>query len=375
MQRRHVVRGAFARAAVVSALVAALPVRPALAHATAPQAQVPSPAAATTSVLELDGADPQLAAAVSTALRDELLARGLGGGRATTTAEIRIALECEVLDEPCLARAARLLDSRRVVFGALRDSPLSLKLQVFVADEVRIAKSIELPLSKADLAEDRVSATMARAADLLFPDTAEAPLSPIEPAAFQADGPASTSEGDEARTGRLVWGPYSPRPPWKWAAFGTSAALFGAGLITTLAFTIPVAQSNRGRGFLHRDLVEEAEASLTDGSVLNDVDPHVVLEICSSAEGSGGALEVLDEDDGVAQAGVRNVLVGRECRRGEAWARGAAIATITTAVMAVSTIAFTTLLFVHRVPRERRVSLGIAPGPYGGVHVGGGVRF
>lgn len=348
------------------------PVRPAWARVEAPA----TTGARSASVLELDGPDPELSARLGDVLREELSARGVGGGRAATTAEVRIALECESLDDPCLTRAARLLGARLVIFGALKAEPRTLELRVFAADAARIEQSIELPLSEDDLHPSRLQITATRAADLLFPDTAATQRPGPPPASdTPADAAEPASGGDDPR-GKLEWGPYSPRPRWKWATFGTSAALLGAGLVGFMVTVIPVAQSNTRRGFLHRNIESAARESLGNSSTIDDVDPGTVLDMCSDEEGSGGALEVLDADDGVATSGVRNVEVGRECRKADAWGRWATRSIIFTSVMAVSTAAFTALLFVRRVPRaERRLSLGIAPDLEGGAHLVGGLRF
>jgi hypothetical protein len=365
--------GFAASAAAACVLAVSSPAGPAFARSAAPASAAEAEASA--SVLELDGPDPGLSRRLSEALRQELAQRGVGGGRAATTAEVRIALECETLDDPCLSRAARLLGARRVIFGAIEANPSTLTLQVFVLDAARVEQTVALPLDADALDDAALPGTAARAADLLFPDTAASELPALDPA---TDDPVATAEpaaAVEGEPGELVWGPYRPRPRWKWATFGVSTALLGAGLVALMVTTIPVVQSNRRRGFLYERLEAAALDSLEDSSMLNDVDPSMALDICSNAPGSGGAREVLDETDGAASPGVRNVTVARECQRGDSWAKASTGSVIFTSVMAVSTIVFTTLLFVRRVPGEPRMSFGIAPDPDGGAHVVGGLRF
>ena len=184
------------------------------------------------------------------------------------------------------------------------------------------------------------------------------------------------------RKSGLVWGPYKPRPAWKWAAFGVSAGLMGLSAVALAVTGIPVAQSNNRKGFLYDRLEEKAQASLMNSSTIDDVNPEVVLDICSDVEGSGGALEVLDESDGVATPGVRNVEVGRECRKGQAWANVATASGIALGVFTLTTAIFTTLLFVHRESPavnamvRRKVHVGATPDLEGrGVSFTGGFKF
>src|SRR5690606_36603769 len=133
-------------------------------------------------------------------------------------------------------------------------------------------------------------------------------------------------------------------PRWKWVAFGVSAGLMGLSAVALAVTSIPVAQSNRRKGFLYEKLEAKAAASLENGLTIDDVHPDKVRDLCLDAEGSHGALEVLDADDGVAQPGVRNVEVGRECRKGQAWANVATASGIALGVFTVTTAIFTTLL-------------------------------
>src|SRR5690606_15827569 len=79
--------------------------------------------------------------------------------------------------------------------------------------------------------------------------------------------------------------------------------------------------------------------------------------------------------------GVTNAAVANQCSRGEALAKATTATLVVGGIALVSTIAFTTLMFVHRENpglarlRQRGFNFGAAPTPGGGVMVGGGMRF
>jgi hypothetical protein len=152
---------------------------------------------------------------------------------------------------------------------------------------------------------------------------------------------------------------------------------------------IPVARSRNEKGFLYENVVDEARLSLEDDNPDNNVDPDVVLEICASEPGSGGALEVTgrgtEQPPGTPMSewnGVRNADVAKRCNNGESWAKIATASAIAFGVFTVTTAAFTTLMFVHREKPaasallRRGVTLGAAPNTTGdGFVLGGGLRF
>ena len=127
-------------------------------------------------------------------------------------------------------------------------------------------------------------------------------------------------------------------------------------------------------GKFRKDLIAAAEASLNDGKPSNDIDPNSDQDLCVLAQ---------SPPDPTKPKEVTNAEVTRVCIRGDNMATAATVGWITTGVFAVSTIAFTTLLFVHRADgneavakmRKHNVNFGVAPTVDGGFMLGGGLQF
>jgi hypothetical protein len=112
---------------------------------------------------------------------------------------------------------------------------------------------------------------------------------------------------------------------------------------------------------------------LAEDSYTNDLDGDEVAygegeDVCANARESLG--------DGVTNAAVAN-----QCSRGERMATATTGMLVLGGIALASTIAFTTLMFVHREKpgmaklRQRGFNFGAAPTMTGGFMVGGGMRF
>lgn len=356
--------------------------------APSPRALVHAELEAPASVLGLEGGDAKAAEDLTAALRRAFEKRGYSGGEEITLAELRLTMGCEGNDKACLASGGEALQVRRLVYGSLTAAgggDYTIDLTILNVGDAAVEKNVSRKVKSSELQPDVIDATATAIVDSMFPDETD------DGALTGPFGETDTGTGDEPiadepekprRKSGLVWGPYKPRPRWKWVAFGVSAGLMGLSAVALAVTGIPVAQSNRRKGFLYEKLEAKAAASLENDSTIDDVNPDTVLDLCSDAQGSHGALEVLDEDDGVAQPGVRNVEVGRECRKGQAWANVATASGIALGVFTVTTAIFTTLLFVHRespaanAMLRHRVRLGAAPDLQGrGVSFTGGFHF
>lgn len=356
-------------------------------YAPVPRALLAAELEAPASVLGLEGSDTKAAEDLTAALRRAFEKRGYAGGEEITLAELRLTMGCEGNDQACLASGGEALQVRRLIYGSLTSAgggDYTIDLTILDVSGGTVEKNVSRKVKGSELQPDVIDATATAIVSSMFPDeTHEGDLpGPTLADGSEGDDPITDEPARPRRDSGLVWGPYKPRPAWKWGLFGVSAGLMGLSAIALAVTGIPVAQSNRRKGFLYDDLEEKAQASLTNSSTIDDVDPDGVLDICSSREGSGGALEVLDADDGVATPGVRNVEVGRACRKGQGWAKVTIGAGVALGVFTVTTAIFTTLLFVRRESPaanamvRRKVRIGASPDLQGrGVSFTGGFNF
>jgi hypothetical protein len=352
-----------------------------------PRALVRAELEAPASVLGLEGSDTKAAEDLTAALRRAFEKRGYAGGEEITLAELRLTMGCEGNDQACLASGGEALQVRRLIYGSLTSAgggDYTIDLTILSVTDASVEKNVSRKVKGSELQPDVIDATATAIVNSMFPDETDDGELPVGGTSDSGVGEEPITDEPERprRKSGLVWGPYKPRPAWKWATFGVSAGLMGLSAIALAVTGIPVAQSNNRKGFLYDRLEEKAEASLMNSSTIDDVNPEVVLDICSDVEGSGGALEKLDESDGVATPGVRNVEVGRECRKGQAWANVATASGIALGVFTVTTAIFTTLLFVHKESPavnamvRRKVHIGATPDLEGrGVSFTGGFKF
>jgi len=340
-------------AAVTSVAVltgAALP-----AHAAAPAGKA--------SVLTLEGDAPQQTNALSKALQSEFAARGVGGGRDMSLAELKLTMGC---DEPpsvaCLSGGGKTLGVERMIYGTLtktRGGAYALNLSLMDVASATVQKIVNAELSAGALADGAVQAT---ARDLVIQmlgpvETAPAETTP-EPAGPPEAAPAPASGG-----GKLVWGRYDA-PMWKKAALGASAGL----LVVSAGVGIGTYMMIRPDGKLYKDLVAAGEKSLGDKSDTNNVNPRMNGDMCSAARES-------------VKGGVRNAEMTKICNKADGLATAATASFIATGVFGAATVAFAVLLFVHKdkpaVARLQRrgLSMGAAPLRGGGAMFGGSLRF
>jgi hypothetical protein len=364
----------FAAALVASALVvAALPSQTAWAGPN------------DVSVLGLDAADSesQVAFDLTEALRAELATRGKGTSKDITLLELKLTMGCDDGDMSCLAEGGKTLEAGELVFGSVKlvDAGYVVKLSRLDVTSGALTKEATLDITREDVASEASLATVAkRLADALYGSSSATPTpaggavtdgATQEPSEEPADDSSEpgTEPAEKPRSGSkggLVWG-RDPNPPtWKWVGLGVSGGLTLAALGAGIGTTVSVSR-------LEDDLRKEAEKSLTDDSDVNDVDPALVADICDAAR--------VEPDPMNEPGAVTNADIVAVCNRGTSTAKAATSMWVLTGVFAVSTAAFTTLLFVRRddrasaALRRRGVSFGAAPVRGGGVFVGGGFRF
>jgi hypothetical protein len=316
------------------------------------------------SVLTLEGDDVQRTSALSKALQSEFAARGVGGGRDMSLAELKLTMGC---DEPpsvaCLSGGGKTLGVDRMIYGTLtktRGGAYALNLSLMDVATSSVTKIVNAELSAGALTEGAVQAT---AADLVLQM-----LGPVEAAPTEATpaGPGTDEPKPEVQpkdSGKLVWGRYDA-PMWKKAALGASAGL----LVVSLAVGIGTYIQIKPNGKLYKDLVAEGEASLTDKSTTNNVNPNMSGDMCAAARKS-------------IEGGVVNGDMSKICNKADGLASAATGAFVATGVFAAATVAFGVLLFVHKnkpgVARLQRhgVTMGMAPMRGGGAMLGGSLRF
>jgi hypothetical protein len=316
----------------------------------------PAPAATSTSskgaVLGLDG-DVTAAEPLTRGLRKAFAARGIGGGDEMTLAELRLTMGCTGDAPRCLAEGGATLGFSKMAYGSVRPAAgggwqVDLTLLEVATGEVLHhwngeVGGDELEAASLDATSERVTASLF--GERVPPPEQAAPLPP-------------------AARGKLVWGNDSPRPAWKWAGFGVSAGLLVAGAVTGAVTSAML------KGKLRDDLVQAAEDSLTDGKPANDVDPATNQDLCVAARA-----EPPGEPGTVTNSAVTDV-----CNRGDAIAATATGSWIATGILAVPTVIFTVLLFVHRerpaAARLRRHGVFAGASPLrGGAGFAAGFRF
>ncbi len=316
------------------------------------------------SVLTLEGDDPAKTSGLSKALQSEFAARGVGGGRDMSLAELKLTMGC---DEPpsvaCLSGGGKTLGVDRMIYGTLtktRGGAYSLNLSLMNVSTATVEKIVNAELAEGALAAGTVQNT---ATDLVTQM-----LGPVESATPEVvpDGPAPEAGPvtGPKENGKLVWGKYDA-PVWKKAALGASAGL----LVVSLAVGIGTWVQIKPNGKLYKDLVAAGEKSLgDDGSGTNNVTPYMKGDMCADARQA-------------VKGGVKNGEMTKICNKADGLASAATGAFVATGVFAAATVVFATLLFVHKnkpgVARLQRhnVTMGMAPMRGGGAMFGGSLRF
>lgn len=326
---------------------------------------------ATVAMLGLEGPQEMKAKAMTDALRRALEARGMLTGEQLTVGEVRLMMGCDDTSATCLAQAGTSMGVEKVVYGSLETEGDAYRLVLTVLDVATGADDSQTsyPLMEADLAEAAIDDKASKIVLGLFPPTPE-PVSAPPPA---PEVVAATSDREATRAdSKYVWGAYKPRPAWKWAGLGTGLGLTaaGVGLIIGTGLTL--------QGPLRDELLDAARDSLTDtdedgnlnpANDVNPYDPEISRDLCAA-----GRAEPDDQPGRVTNASITSI-----CNRADTMETlnyaGIGIA----AAGAVTTIVFTTLLFVHRRNPRRaawmeRFQLGATPGRGGG-SVMGELRF
>jgi hypothetical protein len=362
----------------LAGLTAAAMISGALAPATASAAAGPTfgafsayaaahNAVAGGTVLGLEG-DDDAAAALTAALRDQFAARGVGGGKEMSALELKLTMGCEDPPAPgCMAEGGKTLGVDQMVYGKLKKSGAGYTVELTLLDVASgtVAQSLNAPLSADAVASGAVEQT---AKDLVDQMLGAEPEPEPEPEPDVVAPPPTVVEPEPADDrGGLVWGRHDAAK-WKKIGLYTSAGLTLASLGAAIATSLMIRQN----GPVYNDLIDAANASLDDGKSGNDINPNTDQDLCDLAR---------TEPPG-EMGTVTNGEVATVCRRGDTMATIATATWIGTGVFAASTIAFTTLLFVHRDKsgnmaklRRRGASVGVAPMGRSGAMLSGGWRF
>lgn len=248
--------------------------------------------------------------------------------------------------------------------------------------------SASMSLAEADLAPEQIAATAETIAARLAPDTVISntptqgqaglapppPPPPPEPSFVEDEG---DDEDEDARAGKLRWGWQRPQPRWKLIGLGVSAGVTAVAAGATIGMGVWLTSKDVG---FREELLEAANASLTDENPSNDVDPNLPdgINLCEYARSRPS-----DENGTpLGQPGeVRNSAVVRVCGKGETIRKAQLATGIVAGVGLASTLVFTVLLFVHREParasawRRHRLYVGADPVPGQGVSLRMGGRF
>lgn len=324
-------------------------VNPALAAAPAGKA----------SVLTLEGDDPPRSQALSRALQSEFAARGVGGGRDMSLAELKLTMGC---DEPpsaaCLGSGGKTLGIDSMIYGSLsktKSGGYQLTLSVMDIATSTVQQTVNTELGADALSDAAVQAT---AKDLVTQV-----LGPEKKADVVVAPPPKAEEEPKPADNKLVWGKYDA-PKWKKAGLAASAAL----TVVSLGVAIGTYMAIRPGGKLKKDLIQAAKDSETDKSGTNDISPYTDQDLCAQARTP-------------VSGGVKNGEMTKICNKADGLATAATAGFIATGIFAASTVVFTTLLFVHKNKpgvaklQKHGLTLGAMPLRSGGAIVGGVVRF
>ena len=332
--------------ALVASALAMAPVAPARASQLGVDGwagtNTPAGEAAPAAVVGLETDWPEQGAALTQALRKAFAARGLSGGKEVTLAELRLALGCKGTTPKCLARGGSVVGARRLVYGTLHRDASTWALEVTLVEvDGGATTSASLVLTNAELAADRIGHVAEEVADRLAPDTVAAttpgqgPGGLAEPSsAPQSHEPAEPDddEADEGKgEGKLRFGYERSQSRWKWIGFGVSAGVAAGTGAATLGLSVWLTSKNGG---FRAQLIDAANASLTDANPLNDVDPNLPegVNLCDYAR---------EQTDPTQPDRVRNAAVTKVCNDGDTMRRRQLATGITSAVGLVATAAFT----------------------------------
>ena len=379
---------------MVTVLAAALATAPLVMPQTAlaspfgvghPHAARVAPATESTgsAVLGIEGENSSRAETLTTALRAQLSKRGETEAKDMTLAELKLTMGCDDGDLACIAQGGESLGVGELIYGKLdgASGEYTLTLTVLDVERAKVVNSLTTTVSDAELEGDALEPTAeALVVRLLGPaDTSAATPAGGETSAPAGAGDDPTTSGDPGEEGPTQddggeptdngWGMERPPARWKVIGLGVSGGLMLASLGTAIGTTIVTQRPN---GAVYKELVQEAENSLTDSNDRNDISPDSSGDLCELARA-----EPADQPGKVTNASMTKV-----CNKADALALTATATWIGTGVFAASTVAFTVLLFRHKPGSEtarrmqrHKLSLGMAPRREGGFTLGGGFQF
>ncbi len=318
------------------------------------------------SVLGLEG-DDAAASSLTAALRREFAARGVGGGKEMSAIELKLTMGCEEPPPPgCMAEGGRTIGVDQMVYGSVVKAGDSYTVDLTLLDVAggTVKETLKAPLSADALSAGVIDQT---AKDLVNQMLGAEPEPEPEPEEVDpvVPGPVVDEPSDDG--GGLVWGRHNAAR-WKKIGLATSGALAVVSIGAAVATSLMI----RRNGPVYNDLIDAANASLEDDTSGNDVNPNTMNDLCDLARTAPPG----------EMGTVTNKPVAEVCRRGDTLATVATASWIGAGVFAASTIAFTTLLFVHKDKdgtmaklRKRGAVGGVSPMSRGGAMVGGGWSF
>ncbi|HFE47456.1 MAG TPA: hypothetical protein ENJ18_18530 [Nannocystis exedens] len=319
------------------------------------------------SVLDLEG-DEAAAAALTTALRREFAARGIGGGKEMSALELKLTMGCDEPPAPaCMAEGGKTIGVSQMVYGGVvkAGDGFTVNLTLLDVEGVAVQESLSVPLAAEALGSGVVDQTAKDLVDRMLGAEPE----PEQPADIEpSESMPVYDEPVEDESGGLVWGRHDAAR-WKKVGLATSAVLTVAAVGTGVATGMMIVEG----GLVQKELIDAAEKSLEDDKASNDIDPYVSSEtnLCDIAETT---------EDGQR---VTNAEVATVCRKGKTLEAVSKASFIGAGIFGLSTIVFTTLLFVHRKKtdgvaaklRSHGAAVGISPTRDGGAMVRGRWRF
>jgi hypothetical protein len=319
------------------------------------------------SVLGLEG-DDEAAASLTAALRREFTARGVGGGKEMSAVELKLTMGCEEPPPPgCMAEGGRTLGVSQMVYGSVvkAGDGYTVDLTLLDVDGGAVTETLKTPLSADAFGEGVIDQTAKDLVDQMLGAEPEPEPEPETPTPMP--GPVVDEPADDGGSS-LVWGRHDAAR-WKKIGLATSGALTVVSIGAAVATSLMI----RRNGPVYNDLIDAANASLDDDTPGNDVNPNTMQDLCDVARTSPPG----------EMGTVTNKPVAEVCRRGDTLATVATASWIGAGVFAASTIAFTTLLFVHKEKKDgataklraHGAAVGVSPMSHGGAMVGGRWSF
>jgi hypothetical protein len=322
------------------------------------------------SLLGLESDDAAAGAALTKALRKAASRRGLSGGPEMSLVEMRLTMGCEGNAESCLTEGGKAIEVEQLVYGDLRKTGGSYKVQLYLLDVGKgsIASNTSMPLSAADLSPDKIDATATKIIQSLLPkETDDEALPPTggDPTPPEVEPDPDPQPDPEPRDKKYEWGLEKPIPKWKKVGLGVTAGVGGGAMIAGIVMQVLIS------GKLRNDLLEAVDASVTDGNPDNDIS-RGEPDLCAAAR-------VSPQNDG----NVTNASVTRVCNKADGVQTGRTVAFVGGGVLLAAAIGFTVVLFVHKKKgtegaaafKRRDLKLGGAPLPGGGFSGGVGFKF